>query len=84
MDKRLVPPPFRKVGVIAGNFDVINPGYVRFFKDAKEKACDTLTIALHVDPTIERPSMATTARTVCVALLAQNRSEEDIAFVVPE
>lgn len=55
---RLVPPPFRKVGVIAGNFDVIHPGYVRFFKDAKENACDTLTIALHVDPTIERPSKA--------------------------
>ena len=55
---RLVPPPFRKVGVIAGNFDVIHPGYVRFFKDAKENACDTLTVALHVDPTIERPSKA--------------------------
>ncbi len=58
MIERLVPPPFRKIGVIAGNFDVIHPGYVRFFKDAKENACDTLTVALHVDPTIERPNKA--------------------------
>ena len=45
-------------GIIAGNFDVIHPGYVRFFKDAKENACDWLVVALHVDPTIERPSKA--------------------------
>jgi glycerol-3-phosphate cytidylyltransferase len=45
-------------GVIAGNFDVIHPGYVRFFKDAKENACDWLIVALHVDPTIERPLKA--------------------------
>ena len=56
--KRLVPPsPIRK-GVIAGNFDVIHPGYVRFFADAKAKACDYLIVALHVDPTIERPHKA--------------------------
>ena len=54
----LVPPPFQRVGIIAGNFDVIHPGYVRFFKDAKENACDKLVIALHVDPTIERPNKA--------------------------
>jgi glycerol-3-phosphate cytidylyltransferase len=47
-----------KKGIIAGNFDVIHPGYVRFFKDAKENACDWLIIALHVDPTIERPQKA--------------------------
>ncbi len=45
-------------GIIAGNFDVIHPGYVRFFKDAKENACDWLIIALQGDPTIERPNKA--------------------------
>jgi len=45
-------------GIIAGNFDVIHPGYVRFFKDAKDAACDWLVIALHVDPTVERPHKA--------------------------
>ena len=47
-----------KKGIIAGNFDVIHPGYVRFFKDAKSNACDWLIVALHVDPTIERPNKA--------------------------
>ena len=47
-----------KKGIIAGNFDVIHPGYVRFFEDAKKNACDWLIIALHVDPTVERPQKA--------------------------
>lgn len=55
---RLVPPTPRTKGLIAGNFDVIHPGYVRFFKDAKQNACDWLIVALHVDPTIERPHKA--------------------------
>ncbi len=55
---RLVPPSPRIKGIIAGNFDVIHPGYVRFFRDAKENACDWLVIALQGDPTIERPHKA--------------------------
>ena len=42
-------------GVIAGNFDVIHPGYVKTFKECKEN-CDHFTILLHSDPTIERPN----------------------------
>ena len=42
-----------KKGIIAGAFDVIHPGYVRMFKDAK-KHCNHLTVALHLDPSIER------------------------------
>lgn len=41
-------------GVIAGNFDVIHPGYIKMFKDCKRE-CKNLTILLHTDPTIERP-----------------------------
>jgi len=44
-----------KIGVIAGNFDVIHPGYIHMFKEC-EKNCDQLIILLHEDPTIERPS----------------------------
>ena len=51
---KLVPPPFRKVGFIAGNFDVIHPGYIKMFKDAKS-VCDELVVGLHTDPSIERP-----------------------------
>lgn len=42
-------------GVIAGSFDIIHPGYVLMFKEAKTK-CDHLTILLHSDPSIERPT----------------------------
>jgi len=43
----------KKKGIVAGAFDVIHPGYVRMFKDAK-KHCNHLTVALHLDPSIER------------------------------
>jgi glycerol-3-phosphate cytidylyltransferase len=42
------------VGVIAGNFDVIHPGYIKMFKQCKEH-CDFFQILLHEDPSIERP-----------------------------
>ena len=42
-------------GLIAGSFDIIHPGYIKMFEDAKENACDYLVIALQSDPTIERP-----------------------------
>lgn len=48
--KKKQPP---KRGIIAGAFDVIHPGYIRMFKDAK-KHCNHLTIALHEDPSTER------------------------------
>ena len=41
----------QKKGIIAGAFDVIHPGYIKMFKDAK-KHCNHLTIALHLDPSI--------------------------------
>ena len=41
-------------GVIAGNFDVIHPGYIRMFREAKQH-CDHLVVMLHKDPSIERP-----------------------------
>lgn len=44
----------KKVGVIAGNFDVIHPGYIKMFKECKEN-CDEFIILLHTDPTLERP-----------------------------
>lgn len=43
-----------KVGVIAGNFDVIHPGYIYMFDECKQN-CDHLVVFLHTDPTIERP-----------------------------
>ena len=44
----------QKVGFLAGNFDVLHPGYIKMFKDAKS-VCDFLVIGLHEDPSEERP-----------------------------
>lgn len=43
-----------KVGVIAGNFDVIHPGYIDMFRECSE-VCEQFIILLHTDPSIERP-----------------------------
>lgn len=40
------------VGFIAGAFDVIHPGYIHMFKEAK-KHCDFLIVALHSNPNKE-------------------------------
>ena len=42
------------IGVIAGNFDVIHPGYIYMLDECK-KYCDVLLLLLHEDPSIERP-----------------------------
>ena len=42
-----------KVGVIAGNFDVLHPGYIYMFNECKNY-CEDLLLLLHDDPSIER------------------------------
>ena len=41
-------------GIIAGNFDVIHPGYIDMFTQCKEQ-CSCLIVLLHEDPSEERP-----------------------------
>ena len=41
-------------GVIAGNFDVLHPGYIKMFNEAASN-CDCLIVLLQTDPTVERP-----------------------------
>ena len=55
-------------GVIAGNFDVIHPGYIKMFKECKRN-CDHFLIFLHEDPTIERPEK-------CKPILSVEEREE--------
>ena len=57
---KLQPP---KKGIIAGAFDVIHPGYIRMFKDAKTH-CNHLTVALHEDPSMARPHKLKPVQTV--------------------
>jgi glycerol-3-phosphate cytidylyltransferase len=42
------------IGLIAGSFDVIHPGYIKMFEEARQH-CEYLDIALQTDPTVERP-----------------------------
>ena len=58
--KKTQPP---KKGIVAGAFDVIHPGYIRMFKDAK-KNCNHLTVALHEDPSMARPHKLPPVQTV--------------------
>ena len=41
-----------KVGFVAGNFDLIHPGYIKLFRYTK-KYCNHLIVAVHEDPTLE-------------------------------
>ena len=43
-----------KKGFIAGSFDILHPGYIKMFEDAKS-VCEHLIVALQTDPTIDRP-----------------------------
>ena len=40
-------------GLVAGCFDIIHPGYIKMFEDART-VCEHLIIALHEDPSIDR------------------------------
>lgn len=42
-------------GIIAGNFDVIHPGYIHMFNEM-DSLCDEVIILLQTDPSIERPT----------------------------
>jgi glycerol-3-phosphate cytidylyltransferase len=43
-----------EVGIIAGSFDLIHPGYIKMFDEAKQ-VCRHLIVALQTDPTLDRP-----------------------------
>tara|TARA_R110000744_G_scaffold18295_3_gene49275 strand:+ start:17 stop:460 length:444 start_codon:yes stop_codon:yes gene_type:complete len=43
----------KKIGFIAGAFDIIHPGYILAFSYAK-KTCEYLVVAIHDDPSNER------------------------------
>ena len=45
------------IGFIAGCFDLIHPGYIAAFKEARS-VCGYLKVGLHNDPSIERPEKA--------------------------
>ena len=56
-----------EIGVITGNFDIIHPGYIEMFEDAKS-VCDYLIIALQSDATIDRPEKNKPVQTLVKSL----------------
>ena len=50
----MITQPLYNVGVIAGNFDVIHPGYIYMFQEMKQ-VCKNVIVLLHTNPSIERP-----------------------------
>jgi len=40
-------------GIIAGNFDIIHPGYIHMFNEMK-KHVDQIHVLLHIDPSLNR------------------------------
>ena len=40
-------------GIIAGNFDVIHPGYIEMFNEMK-KHVNEIHVLLHIDPSLDR------------------------------
>lgn len=52
-----------KYGITFGAFDLVHPGHVLLFKDAKTQ-CDFLWVGLHRDPSLERPTKNRPALTV--------------------
>ena len=43
------------LGFTAGNFDLLHPGYINCFKDAKQH-CDKFIVFLQIDPSLHRKS----------------------------
>ena len=39
----------KMTGIIAGNFDVIHPGYIHMFNEM-QKCVDEIHVLLHIDP----------------------------------
>lgn len=83
---------FNKIGVVAGSFDVIHPGYIAMFEEM-EKNCDQLVIFLQGDPTIDRPEKlkpvlslndrhAILKRVVWHSLILTYNTEEELYFLL--
>jgi len=70
------------IGVIAGNFDVIHPGYIYLFNECKEY-CKKLLIFLHEDPSIERKHKLSPVLTLeerILVLSSLNQVDEIISY----
>jgi len=42
------------IGIIAGNFDILHPGYIKMFNEMNTFV-DKIHVLLHIDPSLDRP-----------------------------
>ena len=71
----------RKVGLIAGSFDILHLGYIKMFEEAKTM-CDYLVVALHDDPNKDRSNKLKPIHTLEERreILTSNRH---VDFIIP-
>ena len=50
--------------IIAGNFDVIHPGYIHMFNEMK-KHVEEIHVLLHIDPSLNRSENSCTMLVYC-------------------
>lgn len=83
-----------RIGVIAGSFDAIHPGYIHMFNECK-KYCNYLIVLLHEDPTNERseklkPILSVRERLLILYSLKQvnlvmtYKTEEELYMILEE
>ena len=70
-----------KTGIVCGAFDVIHPGYIRMFEDAKS-ICENLVVLLQTDPTIDRPEKNKPTQTI-IERYVQLRGCKYIDEIIP-
>lgn len=68
-------------GVIAGAFDLIHPGHIVLLRQCRAM-CNHLTVALHVDPSVERTTKQAPIMTVFERWTVLN-AIEDVSTIIP-
>jgi glycerol-3-phosphate cytidylyltransferase len=71
----------RKIGIVAGCFDVIHPGYVQMFKEINNN-CTDLYILLHDDPSTERPEKLEQVCYFAYPNILSYNTEEELLFLI--
>ncbi len=83
-------------GITAGTFDLLHAGHVAMLEEAKS-VCDHLTVAIQIDPSIDRPEKNSPVQTIVerqiqikaikwvddIIIYSRERELEDIFVVLP-
>ena len=64
-------------GITAGAFDLLHAGHITMFEEAKN-VCDHLTVAIQIDPHIDRPNKNKPSRAFRMCLLTCPGRQESV------